>query len=117
MATSSDLYRCRRRLRRCVCFSDAVTAVFRVRVPFTIFAAECYDWLRQTLSRVALMESQHELLTIREVADELRVHPETVRSLLRSGRLKGIRPDTDRSELRISRRHLNDFIQRGEQRR
>jgi DNA-binding transcriptional regulator YhcF (GntR family) len=23
------------------------------------------------------MESQHELLTIREVADELRVHPET----------------------------------------
>jgi hypothetical protein len=44
------------------------------------------------------------------------VHPETVRSLLRSGRLKGIRPDTDRSELRISRRALKDFIQRGEQR-
>jgi excisionase family DNA binding protein len=52
------------------------------------------------------MEPQHELLTVREVADELRVHPETVRSLLRSGRLKGIRPETDRSELRISRRDL-----------
>jgi excisionase family DNA binding protein len=58
-----------------------------------------------------------ELLTIREVADELRVHPETVRSLLRSGRLKGIRTDTDRSQLRISRRDLKDFIQRREQRR
>jgi excisionase family DNA binding protein len=62
------------------------------------------------------MESQ-ELLTIREVADELRVHPETVRSLLRSGRLKGIRTDTDRSQLRISRRDLKDFVQRGGQRR
>jgi excisionase family DNA binding protein len=62
------------------------------------------------------MESQHELLTIREVADELRVHPETVRSLVRSGRLKGTRLGTDRSELRVSRRDLRDFIQRGEQR-
>jgi excisionase family DNA binding protein len=63
------------------------------------------------------MESQQELLTIREVADELRVHPETVRSLLRSRRLKGVRTDTDRSEWHISRRDLKDFIQRGERRR
>jgi excisionase family DNA binding protein len=60
------------------------------------------------------MESQHELLTIREVADELQVHPETVRSLLRSGRLKGIRPGGEPSELRISQRDLKDFIQRGQ---
>jgi excisionase family DNA binding protein len=59
------------------------------------------------------MEPQSDLLTIREVADQLGIHPDTVRDLLRSGRLKGIKSGTDQSELRVSQRDLRDFSERG----
>ncbi|HLI07871.1 MAG TPA: helix-turn-helix domain-containing protein [Ktedonobacteraceae bacterium] len=48
-------------------------------------------------------------LTVEEVAEELRVHPETVRQWIRSGELDAF--DTGRG-YRISRPDLEDFIQR-----
>jgi excisionase family DNA binding protein len=59
------------------------------------------------------MESQSDLLTIREVADQLGIHPDTVRQLLQSGRLKGIRLGANQSEWRVRQRDLRDFIERG----
>jgi excisionase family DNA binding protein len=47
-------------------------------------------------------------LTVEEVADELRVHPETVRQWIRDGELDAF--DTGRG-YRISRIDLNDFVQ------
>ncbi|HZO72469.1 MAG TPA: helix-turn-helix domain-containing protein [Ktedonobacteraceae bacterium] len=48
-------------------------------------------------------------LTVEEVAEELRVHPETVRQWIREGELDAF--DTGRG-YRISRLDLDDFIQR-----
>jgi excisionase family DNA binding protein len=59
------------------------------------------------------MERQSDLLTIREVADELGIHPDTVRDLLRSVRLKAIKMGTNESELCVSKRDLRNFIERG----
>jgi putative molybdopterin biosynthesis protein len=47
--------------------------------------------------------------TVEEVAEELRVHPETVRQWIRGGELDAF--DTGRG-YRISRKDLDDFIQR-----
>lgn len=48
-------------------------------------------------------------LTVEEVAEELRVHPETVRQWIRGGELDAF--DTGRG-YRISRADLDDFVQR-----
>jgi excisionase family DNA binding protein len=48
-------------------------------------------------------------LTVEEVAEELRVHPETVRQWIRAGELDAF--DTGRG-YRISREDLDDFVQR-----
>ena len=48
-------------------------------------------------------------LTVEEVAEELRVHPETVRQWIRNGELDAF--DTGRG-YRISRKDLDDFIQK-----
>jgi excisionase family DNA binding protein len=48
-------------------------------------------------------------LTVEEVAEELRVHPETVRQWIREGELDAF--DTGRG-YRVSRKDLDDFIQR-----
>jgi excisionase family DNA binding protein len=53
--------------------------------------------------------SQTEPLTVEEVAAELRVHPETVRTWIRTGELDAL--DIGR-EYRIYRADLDDFIQR-----
>jgi excisionase family DNA binding protein len=47
-------------------------------------------------------------LTVEEVAEELRVHPETVRQWIREGELDAF--DTGRG-YRISRKDLDDFMQ------
>lgn len=52
-------------------------------------------------------------LTVPEVADVLRVHPETVREWLRSGRLEGVRIGR-RSGWRISEAQLDAFLGRDE---
>ena len=48
-------------------------------------------------------------LTVEEVAEELRVHPETVRQWIRDGELDAF--DTGRG-YRISRADLDDFVWR-----
>ena len=48
-------------------------------------------------------------LTVEEVSEELRVHPETVRQWIREGELDAF--DTGRG-YRISRKDLDDFIQK-----
>ncbi len=48
-------------------------------------------------------------LTVEEVAEELRVHRETVRQWIREGELDAF--DTGRG-YRISRKDLDDFVQR-----
>jgi excisionase family DNA binding protein len=52
------------------------------------------------------MESNHELLTVKEVCDLLRVHYSTVYKLARDGRIPGFRVGTDW-------RFRRDMIERG----
>ena len=47
------------------------------------------------------MSEAEELLTVPEVAQRLRVHPETVRTYLRTGKLRGVRFGGKRSGWRI----------------
>jgi excisionase family DNA binding protein len=55
------------------------------------------------------MSDDEKLLTVAQVAEQLQVHPETVRVWIRSGELDAM--DIG-GEYRISRSDLNDFIQR-----
>jgi len=50
-----------------------------------------------------------EMLTVEDVAKELKVNPETVRNWIRSGELIAL--DIAR-EYRISRSNLNDFLEK-----
>ncbi len=50
------------------------------------------------------------LLTVREVAERLRVHPDTVRQWLRAGRLHG-RAFGGRTGYRIAERDLQAFLE------
>jgi excisionase family DNA binding protein len=55
------------------------------------------------------MSDDEKLLTVAQVAEQLQVHPETVRVWIRTGELDAM--DIG-GEYRISRADLNDFIQR-----
>lgn len=55
------------------------------------------------------MSDDEKLLTVAQVAEQLQVHPETVRVWIRTGELDAM--DIG-GEYRISRSDLNDFIQR-----
>ncbi len=55
------------------------------------------------------MSHQGETLTVEDVAAELRVHPDTVRTWIRSGELVAV--DIGR-EYRIYRSDLDNFIER-----
>ncbi|MBX6754529.1 MAG: helix-turn-helix domain-containing protein [Thermorudis peleae] len=56
------------------------------------------------------------MLTVREVADQLRVSPETVRRWLRDGKLRGLWI-SDRGGWRIPASELARFIQERSERR
>jgi excisionase family DNA binding protein len=49
-------------------------------------------------------------LTVPEVAKRLRLNPETIRRMLRDGRLRGFRPGGDSAGWRVSERDLAAFI-------
>ena len=51
------------------------------------------------------------LLTVPEVAERLRLNPETIRRMLRDGRLRGFRIGADNAGWRISERDVAAFIQ------
>ena len=53
------------------------------------------------------------LLTVAEVADLLRVDPETVRRMLRSGRLRGSMPVSTRAGWRIPTSEVERVIEEG----
>lgn len=58
------------------------------------------------------------MLTVREVADRLNVHPETVKRWLRSGRLKGTKLPAGRwgrGEWRIAEEDLQAFLDGGQE--
>lgn len=53
------------------------------------------------------------MLTTTQAAERLNVHPETIRRLVRAGRLKAVKLSTDpatRSQLRIDEKELQLFI-------
>ena len=53
------------------------------------------------------------LLTVHEVAERLRVDPETVRRMLRSGRLRGSIPVSPRAGWRIQESEVARLIEAG----
>jgi excisionase family DNA binding protein len=54
-----------------------------------------------------------ELLTVREVAERLKVHEETVRRWLGTGNLKGYRPGGKKTGWRIPDSELDRFVKAG----
>ena len=57
--------------------------------------------------------TEDRLLTVQEVADRLRVDPETVRRMLRDGRLRGTMPVSPRAGWRIPESEVTLLIERG----
>jgi excisionase family DNA binding protein len=55
------------------------------------------------------------LLTVLEVAQHLRVHPETVRDWLRQKKLKGFRPGGTKSGWRIRESEIERFVREQEE--
>ena len=51
-----------------------------------------------------------EVLTVREVAAHLKVHPETVREWLRLGRIKGSRPGGNKTGWRVRISEIDKFL-------
>jgi excisionase family DNA binding protein len=54
------------------------------------------------------------LLTVRQVAELLQVHPVTVQRWLRAGQLSGIRLPADKLGWRVRRSELDRFLAAGE---
>lgn len=52
-----------------------------------------------------------ELLTVEQAAEKLKMHPDTIRRLLRDGQLPGIK--LGKRQWRIPSKALDDYIQRG----
>ena len=52
------------------------------------------------------------VLTVSEVAEQLRLSPNTVKKLLNQGRLRGIRTGTYGGKWRVSQSALDEFINR-----
>jgi excisionase family DNA binding protein len=51
------------------------------------------------------------MLTTPQAAERLNVHPETIRRLVKAGKLKAVSlSDTSRPRLRIDEKELQDFI-------
>ncbi|MBM3775390.1 MAG: helix-turn-helix domain-containing protein [Acidobacteria bacterium] len=58
--------------------------------------------------------ADHELFTVAEVAGRLKVHPETIRDWLRTGRLKGIRLGGTKTGWRIPESEIRRILQDGD---
>jgi len=57
--------------------------------------------------------TERRLLTVPEVADELRVTEGTIREWLRLGKLKGTRPGGTKAGWRVAREDLDRFVEAG----
>src|SRR4051812_31899536 len=65
---------------------------------------------RYNTSERRLLMEQDRLLTVAEVADWIRVHPETVRLWLRQGALRGFMPGGKRTGYRVRESELQRFL-------
>jgi excisionase family DNA binding protein len=57
-----------------------------------------------------LMTEADELLTVPEVAAQLKAHPETVRGWLKTGRLRGVKPAGDKFGWRVRASEITRFL-------
>jgi excisionase family DNA binding protein len=57
-----------------------------------------------------MVDSSDQLLTVREIAERVKVNDVTVQRWLRSGRLKGMRPGGRRTGWRIAESELRRFL-------
>lgn len=57
------------------------------------------------------MDESGRLLTVPEVAERLRVDPETVRRWLRSGRLAGYQPGGEKAGWRVTESALQAYVE------
>jgi len=57
--------------------------------------------------------TERKLYTVKEVADELRVHEETVRRWLRDGRMAGVRMGGSRSGYRVAQEEVDRVRSQG----
>lgn len=55
--------------------------------------------------------AEEKLYTVKEIAERLQVHPETVRQWIRSGELRGFALGGTKSGLRVVASDLNAFIE------
>jgi excisionase family DNA binding protein len=55
-------------------------------------------------------EAEEEFLTVAEAAQRLKVHPETLRTWLKQGKLKGNRPGSKQLGWRIPRSAVERFL-------
>ena len=58
------------------------------------------------------MSDAPQFLTVREVAERLRIPEDTLRIWLRHGRIRGFRPGGKKTGWRITESDLNEFIER-----
>lgn len=80
-------------------------AIFLHLLPFAAIYFDISGRLwRSTVGEQAVSENR--LLTVKEVAERLRVNPETVRRWLRQGRLRGVLMGGDRGGYRISENEM-----------
>lgn len=56
------------------------------------------------------------MLKVSQVAEQLQVHPDTIKRWLRDGRLKGFRPGGNRAGWRVRESELARFVQEREAR-
>ena len=66
-----------------------------------------------SLVMFTLTETRQMMLTTPQAAERLNVHPETIRRLIKAGKLKAVSlSDTERARLRIDEKELQAFIDR-----
>ena len=56
--------------------------------------------------------TEDRMYKVREVAERLGLHPQTIRSWLRDGALSGFRPGGTKAGWRVSQHELEAFIER-----
>jgi excisionase family DNA binding protein len=63
---------------------------------------------------VAEHDAAGQTMTVREVAEALRLHPDTIRDWLRAGRIRGVRLGGPRAGWRIPRSEVDRLLREGE---
>jgi excisionase family DNA binding protein len=70
------------------------------------YTAICYSVKRRAATAAILCPVEDRLLTVKQVAERLQVHEETVRRWLRERRLRGVKLGSNRAGFRIPESEL-----------